>query len=152
MLEFIGMVAIVVGLPALLFWALRVISPELARGECPEHWRFAWRPWHAGALVAVAVLVAVVLASHHEPNAFLVLVPLVVIALFLRAWRYELLFLMGRRDDEFPGRHDKAIWAVALLAFAPVGVWFFRSYRLAHWPESHFEPGRAKPRATPDFS
>ena len=54
---------------------------------------------------------------------------------FVRNWQKEFVFLMGLRDGDFPGRHDKLIWAVVLTAFAPVGVWFFRAYRLAHWPE-----------------
>jgi hypothetical protein len=42
---------------------------------------------------------------------------------------------MGLRDADFPGRHDMLIWAFLLFVFAPIAVWFFRSYRLAHWPE-----------------
>ena len=66
---------------------------------------------------------------------------------------------MGLRDDDFPGRHDKLIWAFLLFAFAPIAVWFFRSYRLAHWPEPVAEPDsslRRNPRdrrspSRPDF-
>jgi hypothetical protein len=63
------------------------------------------------------------------------LLSLWVLAWFVRNWRKEFVFLMGLRDDDLPGRHDKLIWATMLVALAPIGVWFFRSYRLAHWPE-----------------
>ena len=32
-----------------------------------------------------------------------------------RAWSHEFVFLMGLRDDDFPGRHDKLIWAFCSL-------------------------------------
>ena len=60
---------------------------------------------------------------------------LIVLCLYLRSWRDEFIFLMGLRDDDFAGRNDKLIWVLVLLVFAPVGVWLFRSYRLAHWPQ-----------------
>jgi hypothetical protein len=41
---------------------------------------------------------------------------------------------MSLSDDDFPGRHDKLIWAAVLTAFAPIGVWMFRSFRHARWP------------------
>jgi hypothetical protein len=62
-------------------------------------------------------------------------VSLLILGWFVHAWKHEFVFLMGLRDDGFPGRHDKLIWAFLLFAFAPITVWFFRSYRLAHWPE-----------------
>ena len=52
----------------------------------------------------------------------------------VRVWQGEFVFLMGLGDSDFPGRHDKVIWATLLVALAPIGVWFFRAYRLAHWP------------------
>ncbi len=61
---------------------------------------------------------------------------------------------MGLRDDDFPGRHDKLIW-VLVFVFAPVGAWFFRSYRLAHWPEpkrSHDPDADAAGTAVPSPS
>jgi hypothetical protein len=57
------------------------------------------------------------------------------LAWFIQNWRNEFVVLMGLRHDDFPGQNDKVIWAIMLLAFAPITVWFFRSYRLAHWPE-----------------
>jgi hypothetical protein len=71
---------------------------------------------------------------------------LIVLVLYLRTWRDEFIFLMGLRDDVFPGHNDKLIW-VLLLVLTPVGVWLFRSYRLAHWPRPertrHPEAGSA---------
>ncbi len=60
---------------------------------------------------------------------------LIILGLFLRTWRDEFLFLMGLHDDDFPGRNDKLIWVFLLLVLAPVGVWLFRSYRMARWPQ-----------------
>jgi hypothetical protein len=61
----------------------------------------------------------------------------VVVALlaFSSMWVREFRALMLRRDDEFPGRHDKLVWSAALLLLAPAGVWLFRSYRKAQWPD-----------------
>jgi len=60
---------------------------------------------------------------------------LIVPGLYLRTWRDEFIFLMGLRDNDFPGRNDKLIWVLVLLVFASVSAWLFRSYRLAHLPE-----------------
>jgi hypothetical protein len=62
----------------------------------------------------------------------LVVLCLLTLGWFVGIWRKEFAILMSLRDEEFPGRHDKLIWAVVLLAFAPITVWFFRSYRLAY--------------------
>ena len=67
------------------------------------------------------------------PSLVLLLIGLAV--WFVRVWQGEFVFLMGLGDSDFPGRHDKIIWATLLVALAPIGVWFFRAYRLAHWPE-----------------
>ncbi len=91
----------------------------------------------------IAVVVAAALAlmraciGHGPGEAMLPDRPPVlwVLAWFVRNWRKEFVFLMGLKDEDLPGRHDKLIWAVVLLGLAPIGVWFFRSYRLAHWPE-----------------
>ena len=41
----------------------------------------------------------------------------------------------GPARRRLPGPARQADLGVVLLVFAPIGVWFFRSYRLAHWPE-----------------
>lgn len=59
-------------------------------------------------------------------------------------WVREFLFLMALRDEDLPGRFDKPIWAAVLILLPPLGLYLFRSHRLAHWPEP--EP---KPRVAP---
>jgi hypothetical protein len=61
-----------------------------------------------------------------------VAVPLIV---FFTLWRRELAALMLRRGDEFPDPTDKMVWIVLLTIAAPAGVWLFRAYRKARWPE-----------------
>jgi len=135
----IGLPALVVGGFAVLFSLSRVASPEWIRriGGDPRAWKF--NLWHMMAAVVVAALVLHVLSGPDNGGAFsAVLLCFLVLAWFVRAWCNEFVFLMGLRDQNFPGRNDKLIWVVVLLAFAPFGVWLFRSYRLAHWPESKF--------------
>jgi hypothetical protein len=90
--------------------------------------------------VAVAALLLMIFEWGYERILFMTLVSLLVLAWFLRNWRDEFVFLMGLGDGDFPGRHDKVTWVVMLTAFAPIGVWFFRAYRLAHWPEPEPAP------------
>ena len=56
--------------------------------------------------------------------------------MFCGMWVREFRLLMLRRDDEFPGRSDKLAWIFALTILAPAGVWLFRSFRHARWPEA----------------
>jgi hypothetical protein len=92
--------------------------------------------WQIMAAVVVAALAFHAFTGPGRGGEFsFVLLALILLTWFVRSWHREFVLLMGLRDDEFPGRHDKLIWAVVLLAFAPIGIWFFRSYRLAHWPE-----------------
>lgn len=52
----------------------------------------------------------------------------VIIGSFIFLWLWQLLDLMRRGDDEFPGRFDKPLW-VAILIFLPIlgvvvyGLW-----------------------------
>jgi hypothetical protein len=55
---------------------------------------------------------------------------------FAQSWLHEFTFLMRVEDDAFPGRNDKLIWAILLIFVPPVGIFLFRSYRQAHWPEA----------------
>jgi hypothetical protein len=127
--------AVVVGFCALLF-GLWVVSlkwiREARRGL--RTWKF--KLWHIMAAVVVAALLFHVLEGPPGGGRVysLVLLCLLVLAWFVRAWCNEFVTLMNLRDDDFPGRNDKLIWAAVLLAFAPISVWFFRSYRLSHWP------------------
>ena len=70
---------------------------------------------------------------------------LAALILFARAWVREFAYLMRLGDDAFPGRNDKLIWAILLIVLPPVGVWLFRAYREAHWPEA--KPAKARAEA-----
>ncbi|AGA28047.1 hypothetical protein [Singulisphaera acidiphila] len=143
---FLLTVAIVVGVPALALGLFRGVSPELARGEWPESWRTLTpaRIWQFGGIIALITLLFAAASGNPRESAFLLfLAALIVVAFFLWAWQREFLFLMGLRDDAFPGQYDKLIWAFLLIMMAPVGLWFFRAYRLAHWPEPKPEMARS---------
>jgi hypothetical protein len=129
--------ALVVGGFALLFHLSRVGSPEWVRriGSGPRAWKF--NLWH---MLVVAIVAALLLHAFAGPPTedrvfSVVLLSLGILAWFVRSWCNEFVFLMGLRDEDLPGRNDKLIWAVVLLVFAPISVWLFRSFRLAHWPE-----------------
>jgi hypothetical protein len=98
--------------------------------------------WAIAFLFFFPILQAFV-TGHHETR-LLVTAMLAVgtviffTSLFVMAWVRSFLFLMTLRDEDLPGRHDKLIWAIALLVFAPVGLWLFRSFSASHWP--HLEP------------
>ncbi len=151
--------ALIVGAIALLFHLSRVGSPEWIRrlGAGPRAWKF--NLWHMMAAVIVAALLLLVFESGptEERRFALTLLALWVLSWFVRAWCHEFVFLMGLRDEDLPGRHDKLIWVAVLLAFAPIGVWLFRDYRLAHWPapktmmypELNPEPARRDAAAQP---
>jgi hypothetical protein len=84
--------------------------------------------------VAVAALVLLTFEWGYERLIAAMVISLLVLGWFIGNWLKEFVFVMGLRDDDFPGRHDKLIWVLVLLILAPIGLWFFRSYRLAHWP------------------
>jgi hypothetical protein len=132
--EFLVSIAVVMGLPFLLLGLLEVFAPESAFRKSVGRGLTQFKLWQLAVALAIAGLLVAALTSH-APGFPLSLIGLIVLALLLRAWRNEFVFLMGRPDDDFPGRNDKLIWVIVLLFFAPVGLWFFRSYRMAHWPE-----------------
>jgi hypothetical protein len=117
----------------------------------PPSWKAPrFNLWHIVLGVAVtALLLGVASSSPHDDQVFVLLLSVLVLAFFFYVWKREFLFLMQLEDDELPGRFDKLIWFVMLTAFAPVGVWFFRSYRVAHWPEPKAEAllGETAPEA-----
>ena len=151
MIEFLSFAAVVVALPALLFGLLQLITPESSFRASVER-RISGYRYKLWQLVVAVVLCALLfsIVAVREPIVPITLAGLLVLGLFLRAWQAEFIFLMGLRDDDFPGRHDKVIWVIMLLAFAPVGPWFFRSYRLAHWhpPAPAHESQPAEPLST----
>lgn len=104
-------------------------KPEWARslGETVG----AIRPWQALAVAGV------VLAFTMKQSAIVVFAALALaVVLFGLEWLREFGFLMRLNDDAFPGRNDKLIWAILMIVLPPVGLWQFRSYRQAHWPEA----------------
>lgn len=146
MLELIVLAALVVGIPALF---LSVVRSALARNdaeEMPAWFRglFRGRPLATGWYVIAAFLGLIVLMTalnagprgpRREEGLFFLTLVLAALGLFAHVWRREFLLLMNRRDDEFPGRFDKLTWTLLLIVMPPVGVWFFRTYRLVRWPE-----------------
>jgi hypothetical protein len=138
-LPFLVLPAMVVGGFALLFRLSNVGSPEWIRriGSGHRVWRFnLWQVM--AAVVVTALLLHAMSTPAHEGAVSVILLALLVLAWFVRTWCNEFVFLMSLRDEDFPGRSDKLIWAIVLMAFAPFSVWFFRSYRLAHWPQPKF--------------
>jgi hypothetical protein len=55
----------------------------------------------------------------------------------------ELLSLMARPDDEFPGRRDKTLWMMALILAPPLGVVAFHQFSEARWPAVAKVPAHA---------
>jgi len=141
-----------VGIPFLMFSLPEsfAFTPRSIRSAGFDDWSEWVKPWQVGlALILAVVLLMAMNAPPASRDDFAALaLAVIVLPLFLRAWRREFLFLMALRDDDFPGRHDKVIWAVALLAFAPVALWVFRSYRLAHYPEPKPEHVWAAPEVS----
>jgi hypothetical protein len=127
--------AMVVGFFALLFGLGQVVSLEGLQRIGRGLWPLRFNLWQMMTGVAVAALMLVTFEWGYGSVLAVTVMSLLVLAWFIRNWCHEFVFLMGRRDDDFPGRNDKLIWAVLLLAFPPITVWFFRSYHLAHWPE-----------------
>jgi hypothetical protein len=148
MMEFLLVAAAVVGIPFLLFGMPdgSRYNPRSRRSDDFAGWLARLKPWQVGLATILIGLLFLTMNSppHSRGGIFLFGVAIVVVALYLRAWRSEFLFLMSLRDDDFPGQYDKLIWCVVLTAFAPVGLWFFRSYHLIHWPEPEPKPDHAR--------
>jgi len=130
---------------ALAVSVLMGICAVLCLGQVlePAHLRAVFRRVRLGQFTIRQMMAAVVVAgllfhtmTYRGPGTplSLMLLELGLLIWFIRVWQGEFVFLMGLGDADFPGRHDKVIWAILLLALAPIGVWFFRAYRLVHWP------------------
>jgi len=50
---------------------------------------------------------------------------IVIAVLLLIFWLLQLLDLMWRRDEEFPGRLDKVAWAIIVVFAGPLGALAF---------------------------
>jgi hypothetical protein len=126
----LGWAALIMGAIPFGFSLLQVVDSGARPGRGPL------RIWHVALAIALIALVLAYLNSSPGDQVFIAfLVALIILGLVLKIWRDEFVFLMSLSDDEFPGRHDKLVWIGMLTAFAPVGIWFFRAYHLAHWPE-----------------
>jgi len=132
---FLILPALVVAYFSSLFGLAQVLSSERLRRVSRARWPLRLNLWHMMSAVAVAAFVILAFEKGYEVALALTLTSVFVIAWFLRVWCHEFVFLMRLCDDDFPGRNDKLTWVIVLLAFAPIGPWIFRSYRLAHWPE-----------------
>jgi hypothetical protein len=141
-IEFLIFVAIAFSLPALVLGLLQLVAPQSSVHEKVRRRLSQFKLWQ---LVMAVVLCGLLFAmtSVREPIIPFMLAILVVLGMYVRTWRDEFLFLMGLRDDDFPGRNDKLIWVIVMLVFAPVGAWLFRSYRLSHWPRPERNPDPA---------
>jgi hypothetical protein len=127
--------ALVIAYFGLLFGLAPVLSPERLRVIRRRLWPLQLNLWQMMCVVAVAAFLILAFEKQLEVALAFFTVSILVLAWFVRAWSHEFVFLMGLRDDDFPGRHDKLIWAFLLFAFSPIATWLFRCYRLAHWPE-----------------
>lgn len=151
MFEFIVTAGLVVGIPLLFLAGVRTALARGAADEMPAWYRGLWqgRPLATGWYVIAGIigLVLLLVALNDHPRGprngddvfFVFVVGVMVLAVFAHAWRREFLFLMSRRDDEFPGRFDKFTWTLVLTLLGPVGLWIFRGYRVSHWPEPKIE-------------
>ena len=143
----LDMLATIFVVPALVFAYFGLLSglgpflsPDRLRAIRRSLWPLQLNLWQMMCVVAVAAFLILVFEKQLEVAVAIFTISIVALAWFVRTWNREFVYLMGLRDDDFPGRHDKLIWAFLLFAFSPIAVWFFRSYRLAHWPEPVAEP------------
>jgi hypothetical protein len=87
-------------------------------------------------IVAISAFVFAVLSVGPAGEGLVIILAIAVpLVIFFGLWRREFGILMLRRGDEFPDPTDKMVWVVLLTIAAPAGIWLFRSYRKARWPE-----------------
>ena len=65
---------------------------------------------------------------------------LVVVLALAAFWVRQVLDLMGRRDDEFPGRLDKALWTAIILIGSLPGAFALWLFKLLILPPMTIEP------------
>jgi drug/metabolite transporter (DMT)-like permease len=139
----IVVIAFVIGALSAALCISQAVEPERLRELIHRlrHPRFTIRQMMTA--IAVVALVLLAIGAGHGEERVLAVWLLVLCALFwfARTWQREFVFLMGLRDDDFPGRRDKLVWVAIVLLMAPIGVWLFRAYRLAHWPEPASDDG-----------
>jgi hypothetical protein len=139
MFEILLVLAAVIIIPALFLNVVRFLRENGFFGVVFP--RGMEKVWYVAAALLGLVVLMIGFNSIHGPGEEETFAGLgiLVLAVFVYLWQREFQFLMRLRDDDFPGRFDKPIWAFVLTALAPVGFWLFRSYRLAHWPEPKVE-------------
>jgi hypothetical protein len=91
--------------------------------------------WVVYLVCLLGVLVMAWVLGTNGGSLVLGLLAVTVFLAYLAVWIHEFLFLMNLTDADFPGRHDKLIWAMTLIALGPLGLWVFRLYRAATWLE-----------------
>jgi hypothetical protein len=147
---FVLLAAIVV--PLLMLYLVRRLD-----GTAPPHglsrgfaaWFREVKLWQIAAAIALSALVFAAMTSH-DGEFFVFLLFLAALILLVRAWRHEFLFLMALRDQDFPGRNDKLAWIALMIVLPPIGLWTFRAYREAHWPEPAAEAVEARSKPAPE--
>jgi hypothetical protein len=88
-----------------------------------------------GMVIVAAFIFAVMTVDGNGEWPIMLLGVAIPLIVFFTLWRREFAALMLRRGDEFPDPTDKMVWVVLLTVAAPAGVWLFRSYRKARWPD-----------------
>jgi hypothetical protein len=119
----------------LILVGVSVLAYALYRRPDWRHWLLeqvrsvpAWQ-------VALAAIILIALMAQDARVVVLALLAMLVL-LFGLEWRREFAYLMTLDDQAFPGRNDKLIWAMLLIVLPPIGLWLFRSHRLAHAREA----------------
>ena len=137
-----SVIASALTLVVLTVMAYRVALARALRGLV--EWTRQFRPWQlvAGAF-ALLLLYAFVNSHAYRSGLFFFVIVGGIAVGFTVAWVHEFLFLMALRDEDLPGRFDKPMWVAVLIFLAPLGLFLFRSHRLAHWPEPEPKPGIA---------
>lgn len=113
--------------------SIHTLESLWARIQTFDQWALVG--WVLGALLLATILLPVLLT---------IAVAAVVVSLVL-GWLHEFVFLMGLRDQAFPGRHDKLIWIGLFVLMPPVGAVAFWMYRHACWPSSKPSPWEDDP-------
>lgn len=132
-MEIVIALATFLALTFAVLWASRLLDPGKLHEVFEQAKRNLW------PIAAAAVLLFVLAVS---PPFFVALAGLLVLVLFARSWMHEFIFLMNLKDSDFPGQFDKLVWALLMIGMAPVGLWLFRGYHLAHWPEPAAQTGK----------
>lgn len=128
-------IAMIVGIAAVCFLVgrhSRELRERLDTALATEKNGFVWG---FGKAVLLA-LVVVLLAFNAPPQLGVMLVLGVLFVL----WYREFAGLMDMREETFPGRHDKIIWALFLIVLPPLGAPVFWFYRQSRWAEAKRAP------------